>query len=85
MFTKLYECALIFQKNFNVKLHINTKCFGETLALIIIEHKCNCTCINNSKIDYETELRRLLGKHHNRMSKCSSKHFFRGLQAEAIP
>ena len=30
MFTKLYEGALFF-KYFNVKSHINTKYFGETL------------------------------------------------------
>ena len=30
MFIKLYESALFF-KYFNVKLHINTKYFGETL------------------------------------------------------
>ena len=31
MFIKLYESALFFLKYYNVKLHINTKYFGETL------------------------------------------------------
>jgi hypothetical protein len=31
IFIKLYERALFFLKYFNVKLHINTKYFGETL------------------------------------------------------
>ena len=31
MFIKLYESAFYFLKYYNVKLHINTKYFGETL------------------------------------------------------
>jgi hypothetical protein len=31
MFIKLYESAFFFLKYYNVKLHINTKYFGETL------------------------------------------------------